>query len=138
MPFSTYTANKILDCYLRGVAITPPTRVWVSLHTADPGDAGGNEVPLTAWPSYQRRDPSSGGTITNGFSAAANKAIENSSVILFPEHNGAGPVTLTHVAIWDAPMGGNCLLSGPLNTTRVISPTDEIAIRAGDLDCMVA
>lgn len=138
MPFSTFTANKVLDCFLRGVAITAPSRVYVSLHTADPGGAGANEVSTGAWPSYARQDPAGGGAITGGFPAASAKATENSTIIIFPEHNGASPVTASHIGIWDAATGGNMLFSGPLASPRTINPTDELAIRPGELDVVVS
>ncbi len=137
MAFSTYSANKVLDCLLRGVAITTPTRVYASLHTADPGHTGDNEVSLVDWPGYARRDPAQGGAIATGFSAASAKATANALQMLFAEHNGAAPVTITHVAIWDAATGGNCLFAGPLAVARTISPTDEVVIRAGELDLAV-
>lgn len=138
MAFSTFTANALLNCYLRGVAITPPARVYVSLHTADPGSTGASEVSTAAWPSYARQDPAGGGAIAGGFDPAAGKATSNTAAMLFPEHDGGALITVSHVAIWDAATGGNCLMTGALTTPRDISPTDELSIRVGDLDCLVS
>ncbi len=137
MPFSTYAANKVLDCLLRGVTLSPPSRVWVSLHTADPGNTGANEVSTGTIPAYARQDPANGGAIATGFTAAASKATDNTAILIFPENNGTGPVTVTHIAIWDALTGGNCLLAGSLSGPRTINPTDELAIRIGELDIVV-
>lgn len=137
MAFSTFAANALLNCYLRGVAITPPSRVWVSLHTADPGITGANEISAVDWPGYARQDPAGGGAVASGFDAASAKATSNAQAILFPEQDGTDPITITHLAIWDAVTGGNCLMTGALAAAKTINPTDEIAIRVGDLDCLV-
>lgn len=138
MPASTYAGNKILDLLFRGVAFTAPPRVWISLHTADPGLTGAGEVTTVAWPAYARQDPAGGGAVGGGFSAAASKAIENAQLVLFPANDGAGAVTLTHFAIWDAASAGNCLFAGALTAAKVIAVTDEFVIRPGELDLSVS
>jgi hypothetical protein len=138
MPFSTFSANLLLDCFLRGGSITPPARVYVSLHTADPGNTGANEVLTSVWPGYARQDAAAGGAVATGFTAASAKAAENTGVLLFPEHDGSAAITISHLAIWDAATGGNCLMSGALTAPRALLPTYQLAILAGDLDCLVA
>ena len=136
MPASTYAGNKILDLLVRGVALAP-TRVYVSLHTASAGVDGANEIMLSAWPSYVRKDPANGGAIATGFVVAASKATENSQEMLWGAQDGAAPITVTHCAIWDALTGGNCLMTGILTTSKIVGPTDELVIHAGELDLTV-
>mgnify|MGYP000686888877 CR=1 FL=1 len=137
MAASTYAANKLLDLLLRGVAFVPPTRVYVSLHTADPGNAGGNEITLTAWPAYVRKDPANGGAIGTGFSVAANKASNNLQEMLWGAQDGAAPITATHFAIWDALTNGNLLVYGPLTVSKIVGPTDELVIHSPELKITV-
>ncbi|PTM61903.1 phage tail fiber protein [Phreatobacter oligotrophus] len=137
MPASTYAGNKILDLLFRGVAFTAPSRVWISLHTADPGLTGANEVTVGNWPAYARQDPAQAGAVGTGFTAATAKAIENALQVLFPANNGASAVVVTHFAIWDAPSAGNCLFSGALTASKTIAVTDELVIRIGELDLTV-
>lgn len=137
MPATSYSGNKILDLLLRGVAFTAPTRVYVSLHTADPGLTGANEVSLANWPAYTRMDPANGGAVGNGFSAASSKATENALDIEFPAMDGVSAVTVTHFAIWDAATAGNCLLVGQLGSSKTYNNTDEALIRVGALDITV-
>ena len=137
MPVSTYAGNKLLDLMLRGVAFTAPARVYVSLHTADPGLTGASEVSTGAWPAYVRKDPADGAAVASGFDAADAKATENAKDILWPAMDGAGDVTVTHFAIWDATTAGNCLWGGELDAPRVMSPTDEVVFRIGQLDLLV-
>ena len=137
MPASTFAGNKLLDLLCRGVAWVAPTRVYVSLHTADPGNTGASEVSTAAWPAYVRKDAANGGAVGTGFTAAASKATSNALELLWPAHNGAANITVTHYALWDAVTAGNCLHSGPLTAAKTIGPTDEIVLHAGELDIAV-
>lgn len=137
MPASTYSGNALLNLLLRGVAFAAPSRVYVSLHIADPGLTGSNEVSTGAWPAYARQDPAAAAAVSTGFSAASAKATANAKQMLYAANTGASPVTITHFAIWDAATGGNCLLTGPLTASKIIAPTDECVIHVGELDVAV-
>lgn len=134
MTTSTYAGNAILNLLLRGVAFTAPSRVYVSLHTGDPGATGANEVSTAAWPSYERQDPAQGAAIASGFDAAASKATQNAKQMLFPANDGASEVTVTHFGIWDAETGGNFLHGDPLTASKTYFPADEAVINIGQLD----
>ena len=133
MPASTYAGNKMLDLILRGVAFTPPTRVWVSLHTEDPGPTGLNEVAAVQWPSYARQDPAQGAAIATGFAAAASKSAKNAKQMLFGSMDGSGDLTIKYSAVWDALTGGNMLDYGLLTPQRTLSPGDECVIKPDKL-----
>jgi hypothetical protein len=125
---STVTRQNVMNCILRGQAITPPTATYVSLHTADPGPAGANETGGAAWPGYARRDASVGaGGVSAGWSAAdTNGVCRNAKQITFPNNNGAASITVTHYGVWDAPTGGNLITYGVLSTPRTIAVGDVI------------
>lgn len=137
MSASTYLANTVIDAFLRGVAPTVPARVYVSLHTADPGNTGANEVSTAAWPSYTRQDPAAAAAIDTGFSAASGKATANLKDMLWSANDGAGSVTVTHFAIWDAATGGNCLFVGALDASRTFNVDDEAVIHPAALSVSV-
>jgi hypothetical protein len=40
MAISNYLEDKIIDHMLRNQAFSPPTTVYASLHTGDPGETG--------------------------------------------------------------------------------------------------
>jgi hypothetical protein len=42
MSMSNYLEDKVIDHMLRNQAFTPPTTVYASLHTSDPGETGAN------------------------------------------------------------------------------------------------
>lgn len=130
---STYLANNVLDATLRGVTYPLPSKVYISLHTADPTPAGGSEVSTAAWPSYVRKDAADGGAIATGFSAAAGGETKNAKQILFPGMDGESAVTVTHWAIYDAATAGNMLVFAPLDTPRTLQPGDVFVFDTNSL-----
>lgn len=112
MPLSAFLANALLDHYLGGRPYAQPSP-HVSLHTADPGLTGANEV---SGGSYARQKPT--------FAAPANKAKALSADVLF---TGMPAVTVTHVGMWDAASSGNFLQGAPL-----ASSPSRVAVNAGD------
>lgn len=134
---SNYTENNVINALLRGVAFPLPAKGFLSLHTANPGEAGGNEVSTAAWPSYVRKDAANGGAIATGWGAPADGLSTNAQQILYPSHNGASAVTITHWAIYDAVTGGNMLTYAPLNTARTLQPGDVFVFDAGALTVQV-
>ncbi|SFV31358.1 hypothetical protein SAMN05216456_1316 [Devosia crocina] len=141
MPASTSAAHDILDLYLRGVAPATPTRVWMALHTGDPGaDGTANEVSAANWPSYARQDPAAAAAIATGFSAAAGKASSNLKEMLFPENDGAGNVTITHVTIrthLTSTTAATCKLIGTLIQPKTAEPGDQLKFKIGEVDWSV-
>lgn len=133
MGISTYAGNKTLDFWHRGVAMSAPARVWVSLHTADPGNTGLNEATTGAWPAYVRKDPAQAGAVGTGFAAASSESMANAFDLLWPAFDGSGSIVLTHFAIWDALTVGNLITFGPLTAARTLLPTDEFIAKAGSI-----
>lgn len=118
--FSDYLEQAILNHFFRAQAFTPPTAIYVSLHTADPGDTGGNEV---TGGGYARQavtfNAASGGTIANAASITWNAT--------------ANWGTVTHFAVWDAATAGNMLASGALSASKTVNANDSLTIGAGQL-----
>ena len=98
-------------------ATSPLTNIYVSLHTADPADAGNQTTSETAYTSYARvavARTSGGWTVTgNSVSPAAN--------IDFPACTG-GTATITHFGIGTASSGtGKLLYSGTVSPNISVS-----------------
>jgi len=98
-------------------ATAPLTNLFVSLHTADPGEAGSQTTSECAYTSYARvavARTSGGWTVTNNsVSPAAN--------IDFPQATG-GSETATHFAVGTASTGaGKLLYSGTITPTIAIA-----------------
>jgi hypothetical protein len=91
--------------------------VYVSLHTADPGETGDQTTSEAAYTSYARVSvvrTTSGWTVSSG-------SATNAAAINFPACTG-GSSTVTHVAIGTASSGaGNRIWSGALSASLAVS-----------------
>jgi len=114
-----------LSSYGEGQVIAPlTTNAYVSLHTADPLDAGGSEVTGGA---YARQGPT-------GFSSAGNNptVASNSSTVTYTMASASWG-TVTHFGVWDASSGGNFRGSGVLATPKTVNSGDTARFLAGTL-----
>ena len=124
---SNYLEQTLLNAVFRGVAFTPPTRIFVALYTSDPTDAD-IDVEVNA-PEYARQ------TVT--FAAPTQDAqgrvqVSNSNVIAFPiARSNWG--TVSYIGLRDAAIAGNLLYYGPLVNPRVVNVNDQFRVMPGDL-----
>lgn len=95
---SAYLRTIILDHLLRNQPFTPPEFVYASLHTANPGTMGANEV---TGGKYERRRIS--------WNAARANLMTNKALLDFPL---MPKTTVVAIGIWDAPSGGNFMWGG--------------------------
>lgn len=120
MAFLTTTANKLLDKILKNTDFTPASSLYLSLHTADPGQDGSNEV---SGGSYARKSVA--------FDSAASKATQNTADV---EFTGMPSATVTHVGIWSALSGGTLWWTGALSASKTVGAGDSLKFPAGDID----
>lgn len=123
--------NDLLKLIFNGTSIaniadnaasSPLTQLYISLHTADPGEAGdqtSNEATYTGYDRVSVVRTSGGWTVTNN-------SVSPVSDIVFPEAS-AGTETITHVAVGTAASGaGKILYKGVLtpniNVTTGVTP----------------
>ena len=136
--------NKILSLYfenadaanigdatgLRGS--TTAGSVYVSLHTADPGETGDQTTSESAYTNYARVAVARS---TAGWSVAAGVA-DNDAAITFPACGATGS-TITHVGIGSASSGaGNRDMNG--TASLVVSSGITPAFAIGALDISLA
>lgn len=119
MSLTTYGANALLDHMFKGSVYSQPAAIWMSLHTAAPGDYGTSEV---AGGSYARKD------VTTSYGAAAAKQKANTSAIAWA---GMPAVTVTHVGVWDASTAGNLLLWGKLSVAQAVGAGETLTLSVG-------
>jgi hypothetical protein len=95
-------------------ATSPLTSLYVSLHTADPGETGNqttNEISYTGYARVAVARTSGGWTVTNN-------SVSPVSVINFGQMTGGTGGTATHAAVGTASSGtGKILWSGALSPT---------------------
>lgn len=106
---------------------------YISLHTADPGEAGTQTTSETAYTNYARVSVA---RTTAGFTVAGNN-VSNAAAISFPA-GGATGSTVTHFGIGtDATGAGNLLFRGTLNSSLAVSSGVTPSYAVGELDVNV-
>ncbi len=133
--------EDLLNYIFNAGAYTPATNLYLSLHTADPGDDGTSEVTYTGYTGAIRPEV----VFTT---AAANRAILHNNTLLSYPMSLAGSQTATHYGIWDSAtvgagtfLGGGALVSNllisPGNTPNVNGAVIQISWEAGSSVGMV-
>ena len=120
MPFTTVTANKLINKLLRNTDFVHPSAIYVSLHTADPTQTGASEV--------------TGGGYTRVVSTFVNPTTKVTENVADVEFTDMPAVTVTHIGLWDAVTGGNFWWGGELAISKTIAVEDTIKILASALD----
>jgi hypothetical protein len=124
---SNYLENAIINGTLRATTFTAPAAVYVSLHTADPTDAGtGTEV---SGGSYIRQAAT--------FGAPSNGVSTTTADISYPQAT-ASYGTVGWIGIWDAQTTGNMLYHTALDTSKAIDTGDIFKIASGSLTVTLA
>lgn len=120
---TNYAETLVLDWLLTAKAVTRPSAVYVALHTADPTETG-SVGELSVGNGYARQ------AVT--FDDAAQPYV-NSGAVTFGPCTTAAWGTISHMSLWTASSGGNCLYYAPLTASRTIDVSDELAFAAGQL-----
>ena len=104
--------------------------LYVSLHTADPGEAGDQTTNETAYTDYARVAVARSGA---GWTVTGN-AVANAALVQFPQCGVTG-ATLTHFGVGtDASGAGKLLYSGALSASLAVSSGIQPQFAAGDQD----
>lgn len=125
------TENDFLEYVFKATAFSwnANTNLYISLHTADPGEGGSQTTNEATYTSYARVTVARSGV---GWTVTGNTA-ENAALIQFPQCTG-GSNTITHVAIGTATSGvGQILYSGALNSSLSVSNLIQPQFSAGAL-----
>jgi hypothetical protein len=124
---SNYLENALINGTLRATTFTAPAAVYISLHTADPTDAGtGTEV---SGGSYIRQSAT--------FAAPSNGASASNADVTFPQATGNWG-TIGWIGIWDAQTTGNMLYHTALDASKAIDTGDIFKIASGSLTVTLA
>jgi hypothetical protein len=118
---SDYLENAILNHIRGGAAFSQPSGIYVKLHTGDPGENG----TANAAGETTRQQATFG-------SAASGGAISNTVAVSWT--NVSTAETYSHVSLWDASTGGNCLGAGALAAAKTVAVGDNFTLPIGDLD----
>ena len=104
--------------------------LYVSLHTADPGEAGDQTTNETAYTDYARVAVARTG---GGWTVSGN-TVSNAALVQFPQCGVTG-ATLTHFGVGtDSSGAGKLLYSGALSSSLAVSSGIQPQFSSGDLD----
>lgn len=122
---SNYMEERIVEHFLRNTPVASPVTVYLALFENDPGEAvGGTEA---SYVGYVR-------LATSWSALDANGQTKNSNTVTFAANgNATAAVTITHAAIYDAEIGGNRLLHGPLASPKTLEVGDVLAFATNAL-----
>lgn len=117
---SDYLEGEIVKHLFRTGSWTKPSALYFGLFTAAPSDSGGGTEVTGGSYARAQLDP-----LDANWSApaAGNGLTDNLGAITFPAPT-ANWGLVTHVAVFDAPSGGNLLLHGPLTASKTINLGD--------------
>lgn len=108
-------------------ATAPLTNLYVSLHTADPGEAGTQSTSEATYTGYARKDIV---RTTGGFSVVGN-VVQPISDITFPASTGGGGIA-TYAGIGTGASGaGKLLYKGAITPTINMASGNTPVIGAG-------
>lgn len=110
---------------------SPHTQFYISLHTADPGDAGSQNTSETAYTGYERIAVIRDGT---GWTVSGDTAT-NAADLAFGLCAASPGSNLTHVGLGtDLSGAGTLLLSNPLTSSVVMQVGTTPIFSAGECD----
>lgn len=126
MSFGDTFENDLLKLIFNATAIaniadnagsSPLTSLYLSLHTADPGEAGSQTTSETSYTSYAR----TAATRNSGGFTVTGSSVSSAANIDFPACTG-GSATITFVGIGTASSGaGKLLMSGAVTPNISVS-----------------
>ena len=110
---STYLSQQIIADYFVGTK-------YISKHTSNPGATGANEVTVGIDSAYARQAATMASSLDGNYYRARNDAD-----VVFPAAGAGASYNVTHIAVWDAVTGGNCLAIAPVTggTIPVVAGT---------------
>lgn len=118
MSISNYAENKLLDAIFNAAAYSEADR-YAQLHIGDPGETGANNAAAET-----ARQSITGAAAVGGTFTSVNDLIWAGV---------AATETYSHLSIWDAASGGNCLWTGSLTSPEPVNIGNTFTIAAGDL-----
>ena len=124
-----HAEKLLLDYLMTAEVVTRPTAWYLALFTAAPSDAGGGAEVSGA--GYARQPIA--------FTAAATPAgsTANNASITFTA-SGGDFGSVSHIAIFDAEVGGNALWTGALGAARTVNNGDNLTFGIGAVNTSLA
>lgn len=115
---SNYLETEIAKHLFLEGSFVKPTALYIALMTSAPGEEGGGVEVSNGGYARVMREPTS-----DNWEVSAAGVVSNKVAVTYP-YPTANWGSITHVAIFDAPTGGNMLFSGALTYATVAEAGD--------------
>lgn len=123
-----HAEDLLLTYLLTASSVTRPTAWFVSLHTGDPGEDGAdNEVAAGTDADYIRK------AVTFDDPIADTGQVLTNTAPTWTVNSGSSGYTVSHIAIFDAVSGGNCLYKGEMLVSKTLAASEVLTFTAGDI-----
>lgn len=126
---SNYFEDKLNDHVLVNTAFSKPATVYLSLHTANPGETGGSEV---SGGSYARVSITNNNTNFPVCPSTGTPTKSNGQPFTFPTSSAVWG-TVTHWALYDESSSGNMLAYGSFATPRYVASGKTLKVPTGGM-----
>ena len=128
---TTYFLNRIMgNVFQTQTSPGLPSKVYLGLSTSAPDIDGSGVTEPLASAGYARVE-------LNSLSEPSNGVITNDAAISFPE-SSASWGTVTHFALYDAPVNGNLLMYNVLSQARSVETATIVMVKVGSLKLTLA
>ena len=130
--------DLVLEGIFKGQSVAPAD-IYVSLHSADPGDTGANEIAATGGYAREQVSPDAG-TTAGTWSAVANGSVSNAGQIDMGTASGSAwnsGSAITHFGLWTASTPGTFIAGGQINSgtgvvvldgTQLVFPANQLTV----------
>lgn len=129
MTYTIALRNTILDYIYNQTSPSAISALYVSLHSADPGNTGASEL---SGSGYARQNA------TSSFPASASAALANNVTITFGPASGSDWVTATYFGFWSASSAGTFYGGFILTNAQTVQVPNTASFASGDLTAAAA
>lgn len=134
--FSNYLENAILDWMTKRTAFPlVPNTLYISLHSADPGDTGASELTGGSYARASINTDTNNSTDTQFNAKSDNgqaRQVTNKATITFATATGNW-TNATYFGIWDASTSGNLLFTGTITGGVTINNGNTLSLVDGNI-----
>jgi hypothetical protein len=133
MPFSQYLSQSTLNWFRTQQFDAPPSNLFISLHTANPG-VNGVDADVTVSVAGARGTLSSANLSAPTSSPAPSGGfqVSNTSPVLMTS-SAQAPAVLTFFGLWNSVSGGSFLAYAPLDSPVSVSAGDVLQFTTAQL-----
>jgi hypothetical protein len=126
MPITDANKQAELNALLRAAAFTGVASLFLSIHTADPGNTGASE-----YTTYTGTRPSIAFAVASGSGTATSASSSQQ------DFAAMGATTITHVGLWSATSAGTFQGGGSLTASKTTTAGDTLRFISGAVTCSI-